>query len=217
MNRRNIVLAVCAVLLLIVSYSIYRNYQNRYQYLILSSNQSFEFKLYKHGSSLDGLDYNDKGMIFSSNKSGKYKIKRGAYIYVASRPSKDYAPIIKPLSLSTTRVLVSINDFKYTDQKLQSLLITESPGIENLINNSYPLPMANYSIASPKLYYTGQWYGAVLVPKDALNQDTYRIVLKKKDGRWSVVTTPPSIILSQPVYPNIPFDILSDLNNKGSD
>jgi hypothetical protein len=217
MNRRNIVIAVCAVLLIMVSYSIYRNYQNRYQYLILSGNQSFEFSLFKRSSSIDGLYYNKNDLVFSTNKSGKYKIKRGDYVYVASRPSKDYAPIIKPLSLGTTRVLVSINDFKYTDQKLQSLLITESPGIETLINNSYPLPMANYSIVSPKLYYTGQWYGALLVPKDALNQDTYRIVLKKKDGRWSVVTTPPSIILSQPVYPNIPFDILSDLNNKGSD
>ena len=217
MTRKNIITAVAFAFLVFAVIAGYKTYVNQYQYLVLSGNQSFEFSLFKRSSSIDGLYYNKNDLVFSTNKSGKYKIKRGDYVYVASRPSKDYAPIIKPLSLGTTRVLVSINDFKYTDQKLQSLLITESPGIENLINNSYPLPMTNYSIVSPNLYYTGQWYGALLVPKDALNQDTYRIVLKKKDGRWSVVTTPPSIILSQPVYPNIPFDVLSDLNNKGGD
>jgi ribosomal protein L24 len=217
MTRKNIITAVAFAFLVVAVIAGYKTYINQYQYLVLSSNQPFEFSLYKRSSGADSLEYSKNDVAFRSDKSGKYKIKKGDYVYVARSPDKDYLPIVNGLSLDKSKALVSINDFKYTEQKLQSLLSTESPEIESLVNSSYPIPMSSYTIQSSRLYYTGQWYGALLVPKDALNQDTYRIVLKKKDGRWSVVTTPPSIILSQPVYPNIPFDVLSDLNNKGDD
>lgn len=215
MNRKNIVLAFVISLALIFIFIFYRAYQNKYQYLVVSSSKPFSLNLFNSEHKLDSLSYDEKKVVLNINKSGKYKLKKGDYIYVASSTNKDYLSITEHVVLGDKKVVLKIPSFNLTDKKLAEMLEKEIEGINKTIYAAYPVPMQGYTIQQPRLYHEGQWFGAVLMPNDTENQDTYRIVLKKKDGKWEVATKPPSILLAKQVFPDIPFDVLSDLNGKG--
>lgn len=215
MNRRNIISAFIVAVVFIVAFVVYRNYQNKYQNLVVSSNKPFTLKLYNSEHELDSQSFDEKKVVLEIYKSGKYRLKKGGYIYVASRPSKDYLPVTEPLVLDKKEVVLKIPSFSLTDKKLSEMLQAETAAINKKIYDAYPVPMQSYTIQQPRLYHEGQWFGAILAPNDPENQDTYRIVMQKKKGKWEVVTKPPSILLAKQVYPDVPFDVLSDLNSKG--
>lgn len=97
---------------------------------------------------------------------------------------------------------------------LTKQLESELPTITNVMTAAYPKIATDYIVSKGRLYDKGQWYGAVLTYRgtDAMNRDTLRVLLEKKNGAWEMHTTPPEPLLSAKKYKNIPVSILKSIN-----
>ena len=89
---------------------------------------------------------------------------------------------------------------EYTSKKLAQTLLSDRVAVTSAIQKKYPLFATTYTIKKDRMYGTGNWYGALLVPSNLLF-DPVRIVLTKKAGGWEVATHPPHILLGAPAYP----------------
>lgn len=137
-------------------------------------------------------------------KKGVYKIKNvGSRIAANSREQ----------TVNSTTEQVTVH-FNYTRQYLDSLYTSEKATIETSLIARYPKIAISYDIVHDKLYHQGEIYGAVLVARDQLsdNSDTLRVLMEKKDGKWIVLTKPPVPVLGAPLYPSVDRQILADIN-----
>ena len=108
---------------------------------------------------------------------------------------------------------VNVN-FSYNKERLMSILDSERSDIENAIYNQYPNINDLYSIYNQAVYNQGEYYGATLNFRDQTSdqRDTLHILAKKENGKWRVLSLPPSPVLSAPKYPNVPKEILRKIN-----
>lgn len=214
MNNR-IKFLVVLVGILVISLVGYGIYQNQYQTVTVSSPSGYSYTLsmYPATGNNESTSYDSSDPVLTTSEDGDYKIKKGSYVYVVDGPGKDYKQNIQPVSTDTGKINIKVVKTDYTPEKLQELLLGEKSAAEAAVVQQYPEQMKQYRISGGKLYKDGTWYAAKLVPNDSQNLDELRIVLHKINGRWEVITQPPEIVLSSPVYPDIPHDILSDINN----
>ena len=91
----------------------------------------------------------------------------------------------------------------------------ELPTIKAVLEGAYPKTTTDYTIIKPQLYEKGQWFGAVLQYKgsDIANRDTLRVLMQKKDGVWTLRTTPPEMLLSTKNYTDVPKSVLKAINS----
>lgn len=101
-----------------------------------------------------------------------------------------------------------------TALELQDLLVAELPAITLAFNQAFPTASEQYTIDQGRLYEQGQWYGTTLTYKgtDQANRDTLRVILQKKDGRWTVKTNPPQPLLNKQELSDVPVAIIQSLN-----
>lgn len=101
-----------------------------------------------------------------------------------------------------------------SSQQLATLLPAETLAINQAISLALPRLTDAYVISTGKLYAEGQWYGTTLMYKgsDEANRDTLRLLLQKKDGAWVVRTLPPQPLLNKHDLPDVPKNILQDIN-----
>lgn len=99
-------------------------------------------------------------------------------------------------------------------QDLNNQLDKELETITLVLQSAYPKITTDYTISRGKLYDQGQWYGTTLTYKgtDTYNRDTLRVLMQKKDGIWTLRTTPPELLLSAKKYPDVPKSILQSIN-----
>jgi hypothetical protein len=190
----------------------WRSYRDSFQTIKVTARKPFTLTLYAPLSTDESNAYDKSKVFFVATDTETFRVKKGVYVYAVSGGS-DYQEFSEQISVGAKPVNLSMPQLNYTPAKLASMLAKERPAIESVINNAYPSQMKIYSIQGGKLYGNGQWYGARLVPNDPRTYDTLRIILKKEGPTWQIVTKPPEIVISQPVYPQIPAYILSDLNN----
>lgn len=97
---------------------------------------------------------------------------------------------------------------------LNKLLLSERSTIMGVLKAKYPNIDTQYVIAEGKLYDKGEWYGTTLTykAKDTMNRDTLRVLMQKKQGIWTLRTTPPQILLSTVEFPDVPKSILKAIN-----
>lgn len=97
---------------------------------------------------------------------------------------------------------------------LKKQLEQERTSIIAVLVAAYPKVKTDYAVAQGKLYDKGQWFGTTLTykGKDDANRDTLRVLMEKKDGKWTLRTTPPQPLLSTVEYPDVPRSILTTIN-----
>lgn len=97
---------------------------------------------------------------------------------------------------------------------LTKQLAVEEPEILKVINTNYPQIATSYVINKGKLYGDGSWYGTTLTytGTDTMSRDTLRILMQKQGDDWKLLTTPPQILLSTVEFPDVPKEILKDIN-----
>lgn len=165
---------------------------------------------HEHGES---QDIKKDSFSMSIDVSGKESRLYTNHTYLISyKPNDGYSQ--EEIKFSPkNRTSINI-DPHYSVNKLNSILEGEFESIKTALYQKYP-QLHLYEIQKGKLYYMGEWYGTTLryVGDDYDNSDTLRVVLKKSEDNWQVVTDPPSITLDKYTYKNIPFDILTDVNN----
>jgi hypothetical protein len=98
--------------------------------------------------------------------------------------------------------------------ELDARLLTETTRIQDVIVEKIPEVTDNYTIERARLYGDASWYGAILQYKgsDTLNRDTLRIVLKKKNDTWQLLTPNPQPLVNRVDIPNAPKGMLDDIN-----
>lgn len=139
-------------------------------------------------------------------------LPKGLYI-VTYKGSEGYADGEVSVRLGDTKQTATI-DPTYSQSKLVSMLDAELGAIKSVLASKYP-NISLYSIEKGKLYGRGEWYGTKLVYQgtDIYNADTLRVVMHKEGEQWKVATDPPGISLSGLLYPDVPREILADVNN----
>jgi hypothetical protein len=148
------------------------------------------------------------------------KLRKGSYVlqYDAADNYRDY---FVNINLKDKRQAVSISP-DYSDKYLNELLDGQISSIKESIEAKYPKVRKLYDIQRGRLYKKADWYGTTLVYKgsatgaDLFKTDTLRVVLKKENSGWMVKTNPPNILLSKYVFPDIPEDILRNVNSLSS-
>lgn len=132
--------------------------------------------------------------------------------YHIQNVGKNIEPNYRKLNVTDDTTTVDIT-YTYTKKYLDKLLQEERAPAQAALYAKYPLAKNGYRLHHEKLYGLGDIYGAVLVartPSD--NSDTLRVLLKKQDDKWIVLSTPPTPILSAPDYPNVDADALAEIN-----
>lgn len=148
-------------------------------------------------------------------QSQTISLREGSYVVVGgSEPD---------FSIQTTAVdLISDQSISvqpvYSEAKLASLLASETPAIQQAIRTSVFGLDSTYTLGPGKLFGLGEWYGTIIYPNLSAEQlrtqyvDVYRVVMKKENDAWTLVTNPPELILGAPKYPAIPKDVLENVN-----
>ncbi len=105
-------------------------------------------------------------------------------------------------------------DPDYSEARLASLLKEEQGSIHQAVLTEYP-NTALYAFKGDKLYKKGDWFGAALIYQgtDIFNFDTVRVIAHKENGVWKVSTSPPTIVIDKYTYPDIPVEVLRDVNS----
>ena len=155
----------------------------------------------------EGLKF-DK-ILVSSTTQQKIRLKPDSYIvkYSGSVDSRDEYTTIKvdkAMKITTPKL-------SYTQTKLDQLLPTEKPAIQNAISSSYKVP--GYTINDYKIYQQGDWSSARLIYKDA-SRDNLRVILNKVNGKWQILAGP-MFIVSILDNPSIPQEVIRTANKAG--
>jgi len=212
-NRKQVIILLITVTLLLLGAKLVLNYFGSFQTIKINNLRSGEtFYLYKSLGESEGNSYRKQDLVIKASGSGNYHVKRGQYVYVVSG-GKDYVDFTQTLTADKTPVNLELPSLDFTDKKLASLLSVEEPNIRQVLAEKYPFQMQQYSVQKGHLYKQGQWYGAKLVPNDPANYDELRVILKKSSGKWTLISSPPEMVVSKAVYPEIPIDILNSVNN----
>jgi hypothetical protein len=144
-----------------------------------------------------------KSTILISLQNGQYCVKPADTKYNTS-----------PICFTVQDKDMSITiDPDYSDNYLEQLLTTQIDQIDSVITTKYSPIIASYTLIGGKLYGKGEWYGTTLTEKVAPSDrgDVYRVLLEKKGNSWVIVAYP-QIVLSKLDYPQVPFTVLSDVN-----
>lgn len=167
----------------------------------------------KIGDGSVALEYYKDRPLNTVSKNSQLTLKKGDYIIISDAGTV-YRSFIHSVHLGDNPNRITVSQ-DYTKQKLDNIAITESSRIKEVLTKKYKR-IGLYAISPGKAYKQGQWYGTTLVYKDqsdAYQGDTLRVILKKENNQWSVVTDPPSISISKIVFPQIPGDVVSDVDS----
>lgn len=143
----------------------------------------------------------------SANSEQTVRLKKGSYAIKYS--GNDYMDAFDNLNL-TKATTVKTPNLVYKDAKLATLLQTERTSASQKALSAAP---SGYKIRNEKLYQTGNWYGAILVPVDPSVQDILLVVLEKKDNTWTVAVTP-RITIFKEEFPAVPPAVISHVENR---
>lgn len=159
------------------------------------------------------LDYYKDRKIETLKNNEIITLKKGEYVVVVAA-NGDYKEFKQAVNLGDEEKTLTINP-NYTEKKLTQLLEESVVEIHQTLQKKYPR-IDLYDIEKGKLYNQGEWYGTKLVYKDQTDgfvSDSLRVILKKQSNKsWKVVTDPPQIMISGVLFPQIPHDIVSDVD-----
>ncbi|HSX41106.1 MAG TPA: hypothetical protein VLF21_00505 [Candidatus Saccharimonadales bacterium] len=150
-------------------------------------------------------------LVASLPGSGKLSLPKGVYVYNVVAKNSDFEDKAGFFKVENRPVSLAVKCL-FSQIKLAQLAFSEGPAIIGVLNGAYPSAMPSYSVDVIRIYEIGEWAAVKLSPKNP-QLAVVRVVLKKINGNWVVATDPPAIILSRPVFPDVPKNILDDINN----
>jgi hypothetical protein len=177
--------------------------------------------LYKLNSYDD--DYNPEysvtpeNLVFETKSSTETKLKKDDYVVVFE--GEGYTKKIQRISINKENKTIDV-DASYTEDKLNQILDQEFETLKTTILDYLPLAKDSSQISRGKMYNKGDWYGTTITIKQTAEEqrnnytDIYRVVINKRSGNWVVINKSPELIISSPNYPQVPRDILVDINKQ---
>lgn len=209
--KKLIALLVFVVLVIIGAWSVLAYYHS-FQSVQLTTDSGQSLTIYKGAYEGDGHTTGRLGEVVRTvTDSQPFKLKKGSYTVALADPKKQYGTTIFRLTVGDEPVKKTIHP-DYSATTLATQLPVEEPAIQRVLQAKYPQIGKTFTLADGSLYGRGDWYGALLKPKDPAT-DIYRVVLQKKDNTWVLAVDQPEILISQIKYPNIPAAALNDVDN----
>lgn len=171
------------------------------------TNVRFNFDLNEGRAQVRGDDTPE----INIDPSQPLRLKHGNYRVTTS--GENIQPDTQYFSIDKDTHEITVN-FSYSQEFLNELLDKEKVKINSLIYEKYPKINKLYTTHNQALYHHGEYYGATLRFRNqsADNRDTLHILAQKIDGEWKLLSTPPVQVLSAPSYPDIPKEILRQIN-----
>lgn len=206
MNKKTLIITTGALLLSCVLVGVL---------FYLQTFKTVHFDMKRNDVSVTIFNKDDQE-ITKFNKTSDVRLQPGDYTLATIGEKYDNTPT--RFSVGETDSTVVVNP-TYSAAYRDKILTAELPAITKVLTDEYPTVMPGFIIGKGEIYNDGLWYATTLtqVPPTPVDQgDIYRTVLKKEEGVW-VMKTKPAIALSIKEYPDIPKDILSDINTKGGE
>lgn len=175
------------------------------------------YPLIDHESSTK--DYEDKTPLKETSSDINIRLKNGEYVIVIPEGTV-YEPLVQEFAVDASRKDAVVLP-RYSSQGLESQLNKQRSDIRAVLYTQYDFlnPKKRlYTFLDEKLHLQGNWYTATvreLIP-GRNKSDIYRIVAQKKEDNWILVTIPPDLVISNVRYPDIPREVLLDLNGRQS-
>ncbi len=203
MNKKRIVpiaffaTVLCSAVILVIVLLSYHKLQ-----IQIPSGISFNLFKVSDGNYIKVADVKSSGSM--SLQNGTYCLRPADNKY----SSKFECVIVK----DKDKKLIADPDF--SEDYLATLLADDISEIKSVITAKYSPLIEKYYIGDGQLFKKGDWYGTTLteIAEARSNGDTYRIVLHKVNDKWTVAAKP-QIVISARDYGDIPFIILSTVNN----
>ena len=155
----------------------------------------------------------DRKLVATITESGQTKRLKKNHSYIVSyRGDEGFSGGEITLGPLNSKQGVSIDPY-FSEDKLKTFTDQNTGQIEQALQAKFA-HINLYKILPGKFYHFGDWYGTTLkyIGSDNFNDDTIRVVLQQENGTWNVKTDIADITLSKYLYPDIPVDILRDVN-----
>ena len=208
--RRNLTIIIIAVVVLMFGFIItsYFNSQKQLSVKISGGINDFNIKIYK-------ADNSNKQVAESAGENLEKKLTKGTYNVVFSGEKYQSQAIKTKLDKKDSVINITPS---YNKKILSEMLEKDRSVLIQEINTKVPQTTSGFVITDLRLYFFGEWASAKIHVAQTEEEerenyiDTYRVVLKKDKDTWKLVTDPPELIISIKKYPNIPRDLLIQLN-----
>lgn len=210
-NRRRLLrLAIIVIILIIVGMIAYGFYANRPRSvnIIFAKRAPVRVEVYKAALQQSGDQTPSGRPLVTVDGDQVVKLRPGFYV-AKTTGSADYAEVFNGFRVEDKGGTVTI-DPTLTQTALARMVDSEKASINAALAARFT-KQDQYKITNYTLYKRGEWAGVVL--KVNKFNDFFHVVLKKEGTNWEVLTEP-AIILSTPVYPDIPRDVLIEVNKK---
>ena len=213
MNRRNLVtffitiVVACALVVGIVAIKRFIDYQASLTPVTFRYNQvnGASVTLYK-GARKDIVQSAISGEPIAISSGETRQLEDWPYVVVVEGTDiQKTTQIIYPHQTPQT-INISV---ALTDSRLDTLLQQEKTGIEQIIIASNPKISSLYSIGNIKLHGDGSWATASLyyIGDDKWVRDTLHVVLRKKEGVWTLLTKPQITIPKSDLGTDVPDSV----------
>jgi len=147
------------------------------------------------------------------DQDGSLQLRDGKYTVIPVH--EDYSSNPIPFTIAGEDMTISI-DPDYSSSRLATLLEAEQKATNQLLRQTYPDVIKDFTIQPGTLYQKGQWYATTLQQNPlpgGQDGDTYRVILQKVEDQWQIAAGP-EIVLSAQEFPDIPQFILSNVNSR---
>ncbi len=207
MNQKKIIILSGVVLIALITAGFI------VQYILSHHTVTFNFKRDNLKISIrQQLDNNKYSNTGSLSQSGSLSLVNGDYIIdiESTNPQKPISKEIVKFSVHNTNATIDINP-RLSDAYLNNILENNRKVIHEIIKSKYSL--AGYELSKERVIGDGDWYAAIFTQGSVNreNGDEYFIVAKRSGDTWSIVTAPRLVVTSHE-YPDIPQDILDQVN-----
>lgn len=159
---------------------------------------------------------NDDSIVKKISRSETMKLQKGRYYVVAK--SETTADSTRDITLSSKPETVDINP-NLSKKILSEQVKAEEVAILPILYKTYPQINNDYVLQTGKLYEKGDWYSTTIVsgsnPEPRDYRDIFHIVLHKEDGIWKIKTRIPELNVDKYTYPDIPKEVLTEVNKQG--
>lgn len=206
MNKKVVPLII--VLVLGIAGLVAFNYYSSFQTLNIT---------YANSVNVETKIFQDDQEIASLNNSKSLRLKKGEYIVKTSK-SDQYSAEEFNITLKDKKQELTI-DPSYSESKLAGMLKPQEIELIKIISSNIGLGN-EFRVNPGKLYIKGDWYGTTIIPNLSEEElqsdyvDIYRVILKKENGKWTLVTKVPRLVISKLDYPDVPGFVIEDTNRQ---
>lgn len=184
-------------------------------YLYLDSFRNIVFDIKQPDVTLEVFKSSSNQPIKTITSTQTIPLQKGEYYYVTKGDL--YEESNTPLVVENDSDVVV--DPAYSRNYLSSMLAPQEKGIHEIISDTYSSVIGQFDIHKGELFGRGDWYGTILTKKvedERQITDPYRVILKKRGDDWKIFGQP-EIVVTTTNQPEVPVDILHQVNGLLSD